>query len=172
VDRAAKQQMVTSLHETFAQARSVVVTHYLGITAGEATELRRRMSADGARFRVTKNRLVKRALEGTPYEHLTGLFTGPTAIATSDDPVAAAKASVGFAKVNAHLVILGGGLGETPLDEAAVKNLAALPSLDELRAKIVGLLNAPATKIAGVLQAPAGQLARVLGAYAAEDEAA
>ena len=172
MDRAAKQRMVASLHETFAQATAVVVTHYLGITAGQATELRRRMNAGGARFRVTKNRLVKLALAGTPYEHLAGLFTGPTAIATSDDPVAAAKASVEFAKANERLVILGGGLRGTPLDEAAVRYLAALPSLDQLRAKLVGVLNAPATRLAGVLQAPAGQLARVVGAYAAKDEAA
>lgn len=174
VDRATKQQQVSSLRDTFNDATVVVVSHYLGITAAEATDLRRRMLDAGARFRVTKNRLVKIALEGTPYEHLSEMFTGPTAIAYSDDPVAAAKAAVAFAKDNENLVILGGGLGATPLDQSAVKNLASLPSLDELRGKIVGLLNAPATKIAGVLQAPAGQLARVIGAHAAQakDEAA
>jgi len=174
VDRATKEQQVTSLRDTFNDATVVVVTHYLGITAAEATDLRRQMIAAGARFRVTKNRLVKIALEGTPYEHLAEMFTGPTAIAYSDDPVAAAKASVEFSKGNENLVILGGGLGGTPLDQTAVKNLASLPSLDELRSQIIGLVNAPATKIAGVLQAPAGQLARVVGAYAAQakDEAA
>jgi large subunit ribosomal protein L10 len=174
VDRATKEEQVASLHETFNDANSVVVTHYLGITAAEATDLRRRMTAAGARFRVTKNRLVKIALKDTPYEHLLDMFIGPTAIAFSDDPVGAAKASAEFAKENENLVILGGGLGDSPLDAAAVKNLASLPSLDELRGIIVGLLNAPATKIAGVLQAPAGQVARVIGAYAAttEDEAA
>lgn len=174
MDRATKEQQVSSLRDTFNGATVVVVTHYLGITAAEATDLRRQMLAAGANFRVTKNRLVKIALEGTPYEHLTEMFTGPTAIAYSEDPVAAAKASVTFAKGNENLVILGGGLGATALDQAAVKSLASLPSLDELRGKIVGLLNAPATKIAGVLQAPAGQLARVVGAYAAQsqDEAA
>ncbi len=174
MDRATKEQQVSSLRDTFNDATVVVVTHYLGITAAEATDLRRQMTTAGARFRVTKNRLVKLALEGTPYEHLTDMFTGPTAIAYSDDPVAAAKASVEFSKGNKHLVILGGGMKETSLDQSAVKNLASLPSLDELRGKMVGLLNAPATKIAGVLQAPAGQLARVVGAHAAQakDEAA
>jgi large subunit ribosomal protein L10 len=164
--------MVASLHEVFSNANAVVVTHNLGITAGEATELRRQMRAAGARFRVTKNSLTKRALADTPYDHLAGLFSGPTAIAVSEDPVAAAKATVDFAKDNENLIILGGGLGATALAEADVKNLASLPSLDELRGKIVGLLNAPATKIAGVLQAPAGQLARVIDAHAKAQEAA
>ena len=172
MDRATKAQLVASLHETFDQATVVVVTHYLGITAGQATQLRRRMNAAGARFQVTKNRLAKIALAGTRYEHLAALFVGPTAIAYSEDPVAAAKASVEFAKGNERLVILGGGLGTTPLSEAAVRNLAALPSLDELRARIVGVLNAPAAKLARVLQAPAGQLARVVGAYATKEQAA
>ena len=167
MDRATKEQQVASLHETFNDADSVVVTHYLGITAAEATDLRRRMTDAGARFRVTKNSLVKLALAGTPYEHLSELFIGPTAIAFSDDPVAAAKASAEFAKGNEHLVILGGGLKDLPLDAAGIKNLASLPSLDELRGTILGLLNAPATKIAGVLQAPAGAVARVIGAHAA-----
>jgi large subunit ribosomal protein L10 len=173
VDRTAKEQLVASLHRTFADANAVVVTHYLGITAADATALRRQMRTAGAVFRVTKNRLVRIALEGTPYEHLSRLFAGPTAIATSQDPVAAAKASVEFAKVNHNLVILGGGLKEAPLDAAAVRSLASLPSLDELRGRIVGLVNAPATKLARVLQAPAAQIARVLAAFAAaEDEAA
>lgn len=172
MDRAAKEAMVASLHEVFSNANAVVVTHYLGITAGEATELRRQMRAVGAQFRVTKNSLTKLALADTPYDHLTSLFSGPTAIAVSADPVAAAKAAVGFAKTNENLIILGGGLGATPLAEAEVKNLASLPSLDELRGKLVGLINAPATKIAGVLQAPAGQLARVIDAHANAQEAA
>jgi large subunit ribosomal protein L10 len=172
VDRAAKEAMVASLHEVFSNANAVVVTHYLGITAGEATELRRQMRAAGARFRVTKNSLTKLALADTPYDYLTSLFSGPTAIAVSADPVAAAKAAVDFAKTNENLIILGGGLGATPLAEAEVKNLASLPSLDELRGQLVGLINAPATKIAGVLQAPAGQLARVIDAHANAQEAA
>ena len=174
MDRATKEKQVASLHQTFNDANSVVVTHYFGLTAAEATDLRRQMTAAGARFRVTKNRLVKLALADTPYEHLSEMFTGPTAIAYSDDPVAAAKASAEFSKENEHLVILGGGLKESQLDVAGIKNLASLPSLDELRSTIIGLLNAPATKIAGVLQAPAGQVARVIGAYAAttDEEAA
>lgn len=165
MERAAKERLVETLRGTFESANVVVVTHYLGIAANEATALRRAMRAAGATFRVTKNSLARRALEGTPYGHMAALFTGPTAIAWSGDPVAAARASVEFAKENPHLVVLGGGLREAPLDEAAVRALAELPSLDELRARLIGLLAAPATKVARVLQAPAGQLARVVGAY-------
>jgi len=121
---------------------------------------------------VTKNRLTRRALEGTKYQPLDSMFTGPTAIAYSEDPVAAAKVAVNFAKDNEKLIVLGGALGEEQLDVASIKSLASLPSLDELRAKIVGMLNTPATRIAGVLQAPAGQVARVIGAHAASGEAA
>lgn len=165
MDRAQKQEVVADLHQAFQGAQSVVVSHYTGLTAGEATALRNTMRDAGARFRVTKNRLTKLALKDTPYEGLTDLFTGPTAIAWSDDPVAAAKATNQFAKSSDHLIILGGGLGPDRLDADAIKALADMPSLDELRGTIVGLLQAPATKIAGVLQAPAGQLARVFGAY-------
>lgn len=172
MDRTAKEQLVAKLHRTFADANSVVVSHYLGITAAEATALRRRMRDAGASFRVTKNRLARLALEGTAYEHLSPLFSGPTAIATSQDPVAAARASVEFAKVNQNLIILGGGLKAAPLDAAAVRNLASLPSLDVLRGRLVGLVNAPAAKLARVVQAPAAQIARVLAAFAAADEAA
>ena len=166
MDRTGKERLVAELNETFDGANAVVVTHYLGITAGEATELRRQMHGAGAAFRVVKNSLARLALAGTPYEHMAGMFTGPTAIAFSADPVAAAKAAVDFARQNPHLVILGGGLRETALDEAAVRNLASLPSLDELRGRLVGLIGAPATRVAGVLQAPAAQLARVFDAYA------
>ena len=172
MDRTAKEQLVGSLNATFAQANVVVVAHYLGITADEATGLRREMRGAGATFRVTKNSLARRALGGTPYEHMAALFSGPTAIAWSEDPVAAAKAAVGFAERNRHMVILGGGLRETPLDEAAVRNLASLPSLDELRARLIAAVNAPAARIVGVLQAPAGQLARVFNAYADKADAA
>ena len=170
MDRATKERLVETLRATFDGANVVVVTHYLGIAANEATELRRAMRAAGATFRVTKNSLARRALEGTPYRHMTALFTGPTAIAWSDDPVAAARASVEFANANPHFAVLGGGLRDAPLDEAAVRALAELPPLDGLRARLVGLISAPATKLAGVLQAPAGQLARVFGAYS-EDAA-
>ncbi len=172
MERAQKVEIVSDLHDIFANAGLVVVTHQNGLTVGEATELRRRMREQNATYRVIKNSLTQLAIGDTPYQGLADLFEGPTAIAYSDDPVAAAKVAVDYAKTNDKLVILGGGLGETILDLNEVKALASLPSLDEVRGKIVGLLNAPATKVAGVLQAPAGQLARVLGAYAARDEAA
>jgi large subunit ribosomal protein L10 len=172
VDRTEKEQLVASLHRTFSEATVVVVTHYIGLTVAEMGALRAQMREAGASIQVTKNRLVHRALDGTRYKNLEGLFTGPTALACSDDPVAAAKVAVSFAKTNKKLVVLGGGLGEKVLDVEGVKSLAALPSLDELRSTLIGLINAPATKIAGVLQAPAGQLARVLAARADQDEAA
>jgi large subunit ribosomal protein L10 len=172
VERAQKVEIVADLHDIFANAGLVVVTHQNGLTVGEATELRRRMRERNATYRVIKNSLTQLALGDTPYQGLADLFDGPTAIAYSDDPVAAAKVAVDYAKTNDKLVILGGGLRETVLGLDEVKALASLPSLDESRGNIVGLLNAPATKIAGVLQAPAAQMARVLGAYAARDEAA
>jgi large subunit ribosomal protein L10 len=171
VDRARKEELVADLNRTLSDAGLVVVTHYRGISSAEALELRRRMKEAGASFRVTKNRLTRLALAGTPYEPLEELFTGPTAIAYSDDPVAAAKAAVGYAKSNDKLVVVGGALRESVLDESGVKALAALPSLDELRAQLVGLISTPATRVAAVLQAPAGQVARVLGAYAREEAA-
>jgi large subunit ribosomal protein L10 len=142
------------------------VTHQTGLTVDEVTQLRRQMRNAGARYRVTKNRLARRALEGTPFANLAPLFTGPTAIAFSRDPVAAAKAAVEYANRNNKLTVIGGGLSGQALDAAAIKALASLPSLDELRGKLIGLLNAPATKLATLLQAPAGQLARVMAAYA------
>lgn len=170
--RAEKEQLVASLNETFNAASVVVVTHYTGLTAGQMTDLRSSMRASGASFRVTKNRLTRIALEGTPYAGLSDMFVGPTAIAFSDDPVTAAKASVEFARKNDKLVILGGALRETMIDEAGVKALASLPPIDELRGNIVGLLNAPASRLARVINAPGSQLARVLNAYATKDEAA
>jgi large subunit ribosomal protein L10 len=172
VDRAKKEELVEELNGAFANAGLVVVTQQSGLTVAESTDLRRRMRNEDASFRVTKNRLVKLALVGTPYEGIADLFEGPTAIAYSDDPVAAARVAVSFSKENDKLVVVGGAMAESRLDESAVKELAALPSLDELRGKIVGLLNAPATKIAGVLQAPAGQISRLLSARSKQDEAA
>lgn len=172
MDRAQKEELVASLNETFSQAGLVVVTHYRGLSAAEATELRRRVKEGGARFTVTKNRLTRLALKGTQYEPLTELFDGPTAIAYSDDPLAAARVAVGYAKGNDKLIVLGGAMGERRLDEGDVKALAALPSLDELRSSFIALLQTPATRLATVLQAPAGQLARVMSAYANKDEAA
>lgn len=172
MDRAKKEELVAELNGTFADSTLVVVTHQTGLTVAESTDLRARMREAGAGFKVTKNRLAKLALTGTTYEGISDLFEGPTAIAYSTDPVAAARVAVNFAKENEKLVIVGGAMGENRLDEAGVKALASLPSLDELRARLVGMLNTPATRVAGVLQAPAGQLARVFSAYAGKGEAA
>ncbi len=172
MDRLQKEALVTSMNGIFDTASSVVVTHYSGLNVAEITELRSRMRAAGAQFKVTKNRLVRRALEGTKMEGLSPLFEGPTAIAFSDDPVMPAKIAVKFAKENNKLIVLGGTLDDKVLDKTEVNALAQLPSLDEQRAIIIGLVQAPATKIAGVLAAPAGQLARVLGAQGAKDKAA
>ena len=172
MDRGQKEELVASMHQTFEDAAMVVVTHYSGLTVSELGVLRSQMYEAGASFKVTKNRLTRRAIDGTKFSPLSDMFTGPTAIAYSDDPVAAAKVAVNFAKKNEKLVVLGGALGEELLDVAGVKALASLPGLDELRAKIVGMLSTPATRIAGVLQAPAGQIARVIGAKAAQGEAA
>ena len=173
MDRAEKESMVASLHQTFEDedVSIVVVTHYSGLTVAEMGELRDQMREAGAVFKVTKNRLTRRALEGTKYQSLEEMFTGPTAIAYSEDPVAAAKAAVNFSKTNNKLIVLGGALGDEQLDVNAVKSLASLPSLEELRAKTVGMISTPATRIAVVLQAPAGQVARVLGARGASEEA-
>lgn len=172
MDRSQKHKLVDSLQELFSQSGLVVVTRQSGLTVAEVTELRRQMRAAGATYKVTKNRLARLALKDTPYQELDSLFTGPTAVACSKDPVAAAKVAVKYAEGNEKLTVLGGALGDRKLDVAAVKSLAALPSIDALRAKLIGLVNAPATKVAGVLQAPAGQLARVFGAYGAKGEAA
>ena len=171
MDRAEKESMVASLHQTLEDVSIVVVTHYSGLTVAEMGELRDQMREAGAVFKVTKNRLTRRALEGTKYQSLEEMFTGPTAIAYSEDPVAAAKAAVNFSKTNNKLIVLGGALGDEQLDVNAVKSLASLPSLEELRAKTVGMISTPATRIAVVLQAPAGQVARVLGARGASEEA-
>jgi len=171
VDRSQKEQTVAALRETFQEMTLVVVTHQTGLTVAESTDLRRKMREAGAAFKVTKNRLTRRALDGTRFGALTALFTGPTAIAYSTDPVAAARVVVEFAKSNDKLVVLGAGFGAEILDVDGVKALAALPSLDELRARFIALLQTPATRVAGVLQAPAGQLARVVGAYASKDAA-
>jgi large subunit ribosomal protein L10 len=166
VDRAQKQLLTATMHQDLVDTVCVVVTHQTGLSVAEVTQLRRQMRSAGARYRVTKNRLVRRALEGTQFAGLAPLFTGPTAIAFSQDPVAAAKAAVEYANRNTKLTIVGGGLAGQPLDPAAVRALAILPSLDELRGKIIGLIQAPATKLATLLQTPGGQLARVLAAYA------
>ena len=171
MEKAKKAEVVQDLNGVFAKAGSVVVAHYSGMTVAQMNDLRGRMRVAGASFRVAKNRLAVRALKGTPIEGIAHLFKGPTGIAVSDDPIAASKVAVAYAKDNDKLVILGGAVGATALDAAGVKALASLPSLNELRGKIVGLLVAPATKIAGIVQAPAGQLARVIGAYSQKDAA-
>jgi large subunit ribosomal protein L10 len=171
MDRAQKSETVATLKKTFNETNVVVVTRNLGLTVAQSTDLRNRMRNAGAAYRVTKNTLTLIALEGTRYAPLSDLLTGPTALATSADPVSAAKAAVDFAKTNDRLEIVGGAMGETVLDAKGVKALAALPSLDELRATIVGLIQAPASKIARTVNEPAAQLARVIGAYAAKEAA-
>ena len=167
MDRSQKEKIVADLNQFFTDSQLLVITHQNGLTVAESSEIRSRMRAANARFKVTKNRLARRALEGTRFEGLAFHFVGPTAIAVSEDPVAAAKVVVEYTKENDKLVILGGALGDKELDVGNIKALATLPSLDEARAKIVGMLNTPATRIAGILRAPAGQVARVVGAYAA-----
>lgn len=172
MQRTEKEKLVASLNRAFQEAVAVVITRQSGLTVAEISDLRRKVRAAGGRFKVTKNRLARRALSGTRYEGLAQLLTGPTAIAFSSDPVSVAKVAADFAKANEKLVITGGALGSHVLDPQGIKALASLPSLDELRGKIVGVLQAPASKVAGVLQAPASQLARVLQAYAQKGEAA
>ncbi len=164
--RAFKQQWIDATSADVKDTGIVLVAHYKGLTVAEITDLRVKIRAAGANFKVTKNLLVKRALAGTNYESIASLFKGPTAVAYSNDPTSAAKALNEFAKKNQKLVLVGGAFGNTVLDKAGIQQLADLPSLDELRAKIIAMLQTPATRIAGVLQAPAGQLARVFGAYA------
>jgi len=172
VDRAEKRELVTDLNDAFKSAGSVVVAHYAGITVAQMNDFRSKMRQAGGTVKVAKNRLAKIALQGTESEKIVDLFTGQTIIAYSADPITAPKVASEFAKANEKLVILGGAMGATALDSDGVKALATLPSLDELRAKLVGLISAPATRIATVVNAPAGQLARVFGAYARKDEAA
>lgn len=166
MDRARKEELVAELQKTFESSTLVVVAQQSGLTVAEMSDLRKQMREAGASFKVTKNRLAKIALKGTQFEGLADSFTGPTAIAVSQDPVAAAKVAVAFADKNEKLQIVCGALDAEALDADRVKALARLPSLDELRGKIVGLIQAPATKVAGVLQAPGGQIARVFAAYA------
>lgn len=171
MERAQKEKLVGSLQQQLSDTACVVITHQTGMTVQEMTDSRRQMRAAGASFKVTKNRLARRALAGTKFERLSPMFTGPTAIAFSRDPVAAAKVAVEFANKNEKLRIIGGGLNEQQLDVAGIKSLATLPSLDALRAKIIGILQTPASRIAAVLQAPGGQVARVLAAYAKQGNA-
>lgn len=172
MDRAQKREFVTEMHDVFANTNVIVVAHYAGLTVAQMTDLRGRMAAAGAQLKVAKNRLAKLALQGTDVAGASDLFSGPTVVAYSDDPIAAPKVAATFAKENEKFVILGGSMGATVLDQSGVKALAELPSLDELRAKLVGMLQTPATRVATVLQAPAAQLARVLNAHAEKSNAA
>jgi large subunit ribosomal protein L10 len=171
VDRSAKAELVSTLSDVFTKTSVVVVAHYAGLTVADMQKLRKQMKDAGAAVKVAKNTLTKRALEGKDVASIVPLMKGPTLIAYSSDPVAAAKVAVDFAKGNDKLVILGGAMGKTSLDQNGVKALATMPSLDELRAKLVGLIQAPATKLAQLSTAPAAKLARVFGAYANKDAA-
>lgn len=172
MDRAEKREFVTALNDVFKSTGSVVVAHYAGLTVANMNELRSKMRAAGGTVKVAKNRLAVIALQGTESEGMKDLFKGQTLIAYADDPVAAPKVAAEFAKANDKLVILGGAMGSTVLNADGVKALATMPSLDELRAKLVGMIQTPATRIAAVVNAPAGNLARVFGAYSRKDEAA
>lgn len=171
MDRAEKKECVAALHDVFEASSVVVVAHYSGLTVAQMQSLRKQMRAAGATVQVAKNRLVKIAVTDTKVASISNLLKGPTLIAYSQDPVAAPKAAVAFAKDNDKLVILGGAFGATVLDVDGVRSLATLPSLDELRAKLVGLIQAPATKLAQLTTAPASKLARVFTAYAERDSA-
>jgi large subunit ribosomal protein L10 len=170
LERAAKSEAIASLGQLFKSTKVVVVAHYSGLTVAQMQTLRRQMKQAGAAVKVAKNRLAKIALEGSDVASIAPLLKGPTLIAFSGDPVAAPKVAVDFAKANERFVIIGGAMGKTSLDPNGVKALAALPSLDELRAKIIGLIQAPATKVAQVVNAPAAKLARVVQAYAAKND--
>jgi large subunit ribosomal protein L10 len=170
VDRTEKREFVAQLHQALAVTSMIVITRNAGLTVAEATDLRRKMRAAGATFKIAKNRLTNLALEGTPFDGIRPLLKGPTALAWSTDPVAVSKAAVEFAKTNEKFVLVGGALGTQTLSADGVKALAELPSLEQLRAGLLGMIQTPGTRIAGILAAPAGQLARVFGAFARRDE--
>jgi large subunit ribosomal protein L10 len=169
LDRTEKREFVSSLASVFAETSMVVVTRNNGLTVAEVTSLRRRMRAAGATFKVAKNRLTILALAGTRFDGIGPMLKGPTALAWSHDPVAVSKAAIDYAKTNDKFVVLGGALGAQMLNADGVRALSELPSLDELRAKLLGMIQTPGTRIAGILQAPGAQLARVLAAYASKD---
>ena len=171
MDRSQKADAVAQLNAVFNEAGVVVVTRNLGLTVAQSTELRQKMREAGATYKVAKNRLAKLALKDTDYTGIDEYLSGPTALSYSEDPVAAAKVVVDFAKTNDKLEIVGGSMGASVLDEAGVKALASMPSLDELRGTIVGLVNAPATKVVRTINEPVSMLARVFGAYGAKEAA-
>ena len=166
MNRTEKAELIETLQSAFNESSTIVVAHQVGMTVAESGDLRRKMREAGAGFKVTKNRIAKLALKGTRFEDLDSMFTGPTAVGMSQDPVAAAKAIVDYAKGNKKITIIGGSMDGKTLDQAGVEALAKMPSLDELRGKLVGLVQAPAAKMARVTQAPAGKLARVIQARA------
>ena len=172
MDRAAKEELVTQLHEVFQNTGVIVVAHYAGLSVAQMTDYRNRMRDAGGKVKVAKNRLAKIALEGTDLADMTDFLTGPTCLSYSEDPIAAAKVAVEYAKTNEKLVIVGGAMGKSVLDANGVKALAALPSLDELRGKIVGLIQAPMVKIVRTVNEPGAQLARVIQAKSAQADAA
>jgi large subunit ribosomal protein L10 len=171
MDRAQKRELVDELKQTFSETSVVVVTRNLGLSVAQSTALRNRMRDAGASYKVSKNTLALIAVEDTPYASISEMLKGPTALATSSDPVAAAKVAVDFAKTTDKFEIVGGAMGDTVLDVSGVRALAELPSLDELRATIIGLIQAPASKIARTINEPGAMLARVFGAYAAKEDA-
>ncbi|MGK2921672.1 MAG: 50S ribosomal protein L10 [Methyloceanibacter sp.] len=171
MERAEKREVVSALHDVFAKTGVVVVAHYAGLSVADMTKLRSDMRDAGGRVKVAKNKLVKLALDGTDAKGISDLMTGPTCLAYSDDPVSAPKVAVKFAKGNEKFVILGGAMGATVLDAQAVNSLAELPSLDELRGKLIGLIQAPASKIARTVNEPGAQLARIFAAYGAKEAA-
>lgn len=172
MDRAEKAELVGSLTEAFKGSGAIVVAHYTGLTVADMENLRVQMKQAGGHVKVAKNRLAKLALKETDNADISGLFTGPTLVAYSDDPVTAPKVAVEFSKKNDKFVVLGGAMGATELDANGVKSLASMPSLDELRATLAGMLTRPATKIATIAQAPASQVARVISAYSDKGAAA
>lgn len=172
MDRAAKEELVTQLHEVFQNTGVIVVSHYAGLSVAQMTDYRNRMRVAGGQVKVAKNRLAKIALQGTDIAPMSDLLTGPTCLSFSEDPIAAAKVAVEYSKANEKLVILGGAMGNTVLDADGVKALASLPSLDELRGKIVGLIQAPMVKIVRTINEPGAQLARVMQAKSAQADAA
>ncbi len=171
MDRSQKAESVAQLNATFNEVGVVVVTRNLGLSVAQSTDLRAKMREAGASYKVAKNGLARLAIADTDYSGIGDMLTGPTALASSVDPVAAAKVAVDFAKTNDRLEIVGGSMGTQVLDAEGIKALASMPSLDELRGRLVGLINAPATKIAQLSTAPAAKLARVFGAYGAKEAA-
>ncbi len=159
MNKEKKQSYISEMTTQFDKSEAVIVTHYQGLTVNQLDELRAKMREHGIIFKITKNRITKLALEKTRCKELSNLFSGPTAVALSKDAITSAKILTNFSKENTNLKILGGIMGNDILDVAGVKNVATLPSLDEARAKIVGILRSPAQKIASILLAPASKIA-------------